>query len=72
MFGKSRDLRMGDHPVVWTNCVGDGRSIYAAMGHRAEAFEQPQVHALLENALVWLTSPGSGPCDAGALANSGP
>ncbi|MDG2272344.1 MAG: ThuA domain-containing protein [Halioglobus sp.] len=49
-----RDLRMGDHPVVWTNCIGDGRSVYAAMGHTAESFEQPIFRQLITNALSWL------------------
>ncbi len=53
-MGKERDLSMGDHPVVWSNCVGAGRSVYAAMGHKAEAFEQPQFRQLLANALTWL------------------
>lgn len=58
-FGEPRDLRMGDHPVVWSNCVGDGRSVYAAMGHRADAFAQPQVRAILDNSLAWLMRPQS-------------
>ena len=53
-LGRERDLSMGDHPVVWTNCVDAGRSLYMAMGHRADAFAQPQVQRLLENGLVWL------------------
>jgi uncharacterized protein len=53
-MGKERDLHMGDHPVVWINCIGQGRSVYSAMGHKAEAFEQPQVRLLMENALTWL------------------
>ncbi len=65
-MGKSRDLRMGDHPVVWSNCVGKGRSVYAAMGHRAEAFEQPQVRQLLDNALTWLIDDADGVCAAPA------
>jgi len=56
-FGEPRDLRMGDHPVVWSRCVGEGRSVYATMGHRADAFTQPQVRMLLDNALVWLMQP---------------
>lgn len=48
-----RDLRMGDHPVVWSNCVGLGRTVYAAMGHRAESFQTPQVRQILENAILW-------------------
>ena len=53
-MGKHRDLSMGDHPVVWSNCIGQGRSVYAAMGHTAEALQQPQVRQLIDNALVWL------------------
>ena len=52
--GTQRDLRMGDHPVVWSRCIDSGRSLYTAMGHKAEAFEQPQFRLLLENSLSWL------------------
>jgi uncharacterized protein len=58
LAGRERDLRMGDHPIVWSRCVGAGRSVYMAMGHRADAFEQPQVRLLMENALGWFINPG--------------
>ena len=62
-MGEQRDLRMGDHPVVWTNCIGaGGRSVYAAMGHRADAYEHPQNRQLLDNALTWLVETPSEPC----------
>lgn len=48
-----RDLRMGDHPVVWSNCVGAGRAVYAAMGHKRESFENPQFRKIIENAIRW-------------------
>ncbi len=64
MWRSERDLRMGDHPVVWTNCVGKGRSLYFAMGHRGDAFEQPQVRRLLVNGLRWLTQPSADSCDS--------
>jgi len=63
-MGSSTDLRMGDHPVVWTNCVGLGRSLYAAMGHKAEAYDQPQVRGIIENALLWLMGPSGDECTA--------
>lgn len=53
ILGRERDLRMGDHPVVWTNCVGQGRAVYSALGHKAEAFEEPEHQQLLKNALSW-------------------
>jgi type 1 glutamine amidotransferase len=53
-MGQEQDLSMGDHPVVWSSCVGAGRSVYMAMGHKGEAFEQPQVRNLIANSLGWL------------------
>lgn len=61
-LGKHVDLRMGDHPVVWSNCVGTGRSLYAAMGHRAEAFEDPNFRQILTNGLRWLMGENAPGC----------
>jgi len=48
------DLRMGgDHPVVWSRCVGKGRALYSAFGHRPEAFAEPQHRLMLGNAITW-------------------
>jgi len=59
MFGSEVDLHMGDHPVVWTNCVAKGPTVYAAMGHTAEAFDKPEFLKLLENALGWIMTDDS-------------
>lgn len=48
------DLRMGDHPLAWTNCVGKGRMFYSAIGHLPEAYSQPQNVAMLEAAIRWV------------------
>tara|TARA_B110000503_G_scaffold11168_1_gene15167 strand:- start:10212 stop:11117 length:906 start_codon:yes stop_codon:yes gene_type:complete len=61
-LGTQTDLRMGDHPVVWTNCIDEGRSVYAAMGHKAEAFDEPEFRLLLDNALVWLIETSGEAC----------
>ena len=53
-FGK--DLRMGaDHPVAWWHCQGKGRAFYTAIGHRAEAFAEPETRTLLANSVTWAT-----------------
>lgn len=54
------DLRMGDHPVVWYNCVARGRAVYSAMGHSAEAFESVHYRRLLESSLNWLLQAPAG------------
>lgn len=51
--GESRDLSMGDHPVVWSRCIERGRSLYSTMGHAASAYDVPEHQRLLENALAW-------------------
>ena len=61
LFGRQRSLSMGDHPVVWSNCVGAGRAVYSALGHRAEAFEHPQYVQLLTSALSWAHRSGRAP-----------
>jgi type 1 glutamine amidotransferase len=49
-----RSLAMGaDHPMVWWHCVGRGRVLYDALGHQAEAYDEPEVQALIEGALAW-------------------
>jgi uncharacterized protein len=50
------DLRMGDHPLAWTNCIGRGRMFYSAIGHRPETYSQPQHVTLLESAISWVAS----------------
>jgi type 1 glutamine amidotransferase len=47
------DLRMGDHPIVWQHCLGRGRAFFTAMGHRAEAYDEPAYRRLLEGAMSW-------------------
>lgn len=62
MFGK--ELAMGDHPVVWSRCIGKGRVVYSALGHRAEAFAEPENRLLLTNALGWAMRQSGSECDA--------
>ena len=63
ILGYETDLRMGDdHPVAWSNCVGLGRSMYMAMGHKAEAFSVKEVRLLLRNSLAWVMGGDPGPC----------
>lgn len=47
------DIRMGDHPIVWDHCVGNGRAFYSAMGHAASTYAEPKHLELLEGAMAW-------------------
>ena len=42
-----------DHPIVWTQCIGRGRSFYSALGHQAEAYAEPDHARMLEEAIAW-------------------
>lgn len=60
-----QDLRMGDHPIAWTRCVGDGRSFYSAIGHRPEVYSDPQHVRLLEQGILWAANKGKTTCRQG-------
>lgn len=48
------DIRMGDHPIAWTNCIGKGRMFYSAIGHKPETYAEPLHLAVLEHAVEWV------------------
>lgn len=60
MGGKS--IRMGDHPIAWTRCIGNGRSFYTAIGHRPESYAEPHSMALLESGITWAAGLGETRC----------
>jgi uncharacterized protein len=47
-FGMGRQ-----HPVAWYKPTGKGRTFYTSIGHTGQAFAQPQLGRLLENAIRW-------------------
>lgn len=57
-----QDLRMGDHPIAWTRCVGNGRSFYTAIGHRPESYSEPNSVKLIEQGIAWSAATGSSRC----------
>ncbi len=63
-FGRGgQDLRMGaDHPIVWTRCVGSGRALYTAIGHRPEVYHIPENLSLLRDSLAWAAGTGATVC----------
>jgi uncharacterized protein len=47
------DIRMGDHPVVWSNQQVKARNVYIFMGHSADLFESTAYKRLFTNAIFW-------------------
>jgi type 1 glutamine amidotransferase len=46
-------IKMGDHPVVWTNEHYKARNVYIFMGHHPELFENHSFTTLFHNAILW-------------------
>lgn len=64
-FG-GQNLRMGDHPIAWTQCIGNGRSFYSAIGHRPESYNEPNSVRLLEQGIAWAAGFGATQCNQGS------
>ena len=63
-----QNLRMGDHPIVWSRCIGQGkrpgRMFYSAIGHRPERYGDAIYVKMLEQAVAWTAGRGGSDCRA--------
>lgn len=46
-------IKMGDHPVIWTNEKIKARNVYIFMGHSPELFDNEAYKILFKNAIFW-------------------
>ena len=46
-------IKMGDHPVIWTNPSVRARNAYIFMGHSPDLFSNPYFPTILKNAIFW-------------------
>lgn len=54
-YAPSTDLKMGDHPVIWTNEHYKARNIYIFMGHHPELLDNQAFTKIFENSIFWAT-----------------
>jgi type 1 glutamine amidotransferase len=52
-YAPDSPIRMGDHPVVWTNEQMSARNIYIFMGHGPDLLDNEAFTTLLGNAIIW-------------------
>ena len=52
-YNPQKQVKMGDHPVIWTNEHVRSRNIYIAMGHFPELFKDTTYTNLIRNAIFW-------------------
>jgi len=58
-------VKMGDHPVIWTNEKMRARNIYIFMGHSPILFDDPVYKKIFSNAIFWAAAThGSWPAAA--------
>lgn len=46
-------MKMGDHPVIWTNEHYKARNIYIFMGHHPDLFENAAFTTIFRNSIFW-------------------
>ena len=63
-------LAMGDHPIAWMHCLGNGRAFYTAIGHRPQSYAEPNSVELLEQGVAWAAGLGDTRCEAGREVNA--
>lgn len=44
------------HPIIWQRCIGRGRMVYSALGHKAETYAEPLHRTLIANAIDWASN----------------
>ena len=47
------NIKMGDHPVIWTNEKMKARNIYILMGHHPSLFTNADYKILVHQAILW-------------------
>jgi type 1 glutamine amidotransferase len=62
-YDPPRGQRMGDHPIIWTRCIGRGRVFYSALGHKAETYAEPLHLQMIDGALSWAVEARQRGCD---------
>jgi len=56
-YAPPRTVKMGDHPVIWSNGHYKARNVYFQFGHKKELFESPTFTRLFLNAIRWAGAP---------------
>ena len=48
------EIKMGDHPVIWTNLNFPARNVYIFMGHSPVLFNSEVYKTIFRNAIFWV------------------
>lgn len=53
-YSPASNVKMGDHPVIWTNENIKAKNIYFQMGHSPKLFKSDNFTKILHNAILWV------------------
>ena len=53
-YNPSSNIKMGDHPVIWTNTSVKARNIYFQFGHSPKLMENEAYLTLLLGSIDWI------------------
>jgi len=52
-YSPDSKIKMGDHPVIWSNAKMAARNVYIFMGHSPDLFNNALYTKLFQNAIFW-------------------
>lgn len=52
-YTPNTNIKMGDHPVIWSNLDYKARNIYIFMGHSPDLFNNPAYTTIFRNSIFW-------------------
>jgi len=55
-YSPASDVKMGDHPAIWTNPNKAARNVYFLMGHSQKLFDSKDFKTMFSNAIRWASS----------------
>lgn len=52
-YSPDSKIKMGDHPVIWSNKKVKAKNVYIFMGHSPVLFESKEYQTIFRNAIFW-------------------
>ncbi len=52
-YQPTSDVKMGDHPIIWTNEHVKARNIYYQIGHSPDLMQNPAFLTIFKNSILW-------------------
>ena len=52
-YSVDTQVKMGDHPVIWTNTAKKARNVYFQFGHSPKLVDMPEYNKLMLNSIFW-------------------